>query len=192
MIELEAKYYVGGDKYDYCYVNQNLPLKQAKQRKMSSVNIKVENLDNCSEKVTTPKLQNEDDNFRNDKRVDFGAFINNETLAPSVQNTKSMPTPTNRNKRKLTRILKKAHRMRFDLIMKLRDGKIFFEIIDEYFNKRAHDNAVKVQMEKHKAQYKINSMYEIFEPKPEDLFIEVGSTTPLIPTDSPTHRSKRR
>lgn len=94
-------------------------------------------------------MQNEDDNFRKDKKLDFGAFMNNETLAPSVQHTKSLPTPTNRNKRKYIRILKKAHQMRFDLIMKLKDGKIFFEIIDEYFNKRAQENALKLQMQNH-------------------------------------------
>lgn len=144
--------------------------------------MKGDRLDVFSDPSPISRLKDEeDDDYQKEKhKMDFKTFVNNETLAPSNNITRQVQTPSNRGggsrgKERLKKVLSKAHQMRFQLIQKLKDGKILFEIIDEYFKNRAEDLAILAIKKKRISEYKIKKMYEIFEPQPADFLSDIGS-----------------
>ena len=167
--------------------NKDRGLKEAQ-----SVVIKNDRMDVLSDPSPQAEFKDDEVEYRNDKnKMDFKTFLNNETLAPSNNITRQIQTPSNRgrSKAKFRKILRKAHKMRFQLIQKLKDGKILFEIIDEYYKKRAEQNAVLAIKLKHISQYKIKKMYEIFEPQPADLLSDIGSPRTMEEFEFLTPRS---
>jgi hypothetical protein len=65
--------------------------------------------------------------------------------------------------------------MRFELIQKLKDSKILFGIVDEYFKDRARWNALLVNRTEAITIHKIMQRCEIFEPQIADQNSSIGS-----------------
>lgn len=109
--------------------------------------------------------------------------MHNVTLAPSHLNTKNLSTPRSKE-RKYIRILRKIHQMRFQLIQKLKNSKVLFEIIDVNFQERAEKHAIIAMNKLCKSQYKTMKMYDILRPVTSDLYDEAGfQSSPMSPRD---------
>lgn len=201
---IEAKYYVCGFKYDYYVATKYGSSKWVKSKNM--VVPLVQNLDddspdkldsnkNSDDKINKLNTEQIEDSLGPYKaRMDFKTFLNNETLAPSINQTRNIAnTPSTRGKKNRYRqILRKAHQMRFQLIQKIKDGKILFKIVDEYFKVRAEKNALRSIWNDEITKYNIMKMYEIFEPQPADLMSDIGSPRTMDGFEFLTPRSNSR